>query len=1236
MSDIKWTPAQEQAIKTKGKGVVVSAAAGSGKTAVLIERIVRILSDEKNKVPADKLLAVTFTNKAAAQMRDKLNDAFEEKIKNDPDNKWLLSQQNLLQLAKISTINSFCLELVKENTDKTEFQGGISIMDETMQKKLLEESIAEALEELCANEPEKYSIIYNAFFLKSNRIEIMIEELYSFLRSLPFREKWIKESRKMYENADYFISNMFDSAEKIAQKIESNIAVMRNIYGYVCPVGDGEYTMAKAFPALADCIAVHDENLGALKKLIMNKDFNGLTTFNPKLKKLPGTMTDKKNVPEDIQLIINDVKANFKAANEIIKDFYGEIKNMFCVDKETFKQNILKINEIFDILVQLVERTEQIADEEKHEKNMADFSDVELITKNLLIEDTEDGYKRTELAEEIRNSHMYEIILIDEFQDVNNLQELIFRAISDSDDVRYMGKNLFVVGDIKQAIYRFRLTNPELFAHSLEEAEKEENQEFLEAINLQQNFRSRKEVVDFVNFMFDKLMDKNSGGVSYAEKDHLIMGAEYTPREEPVEIMLIPTEKDDEDKKEYSNENTAVAKRIKSLLESGHPVCDKGVDRPCRPSDICVLVSTNSEIKVMSQALEKVGLQAYAEDKEGYLKSTEIMLTLDILRVVDNPMNDLALTAVMMSPIMNFTADEMAIVRSKSQNHIYQILTASDRSKKEENKLQKDKGAVKEAEFIDMLDEDLQIKCENAYKMIDALIYNSLTMSLERFIRKIYDDTDIMALTSVYVDSDKKRANLRLLLEYAESFSKNSKEGVTGFLRYIDSVYKNEKAFQNAVTLKSAGESVHVLTYHSSKGLEFPFVFVCQLDNNFFGSDKDYIRLHNNKGFAFNYQNGEHLLECTNPYYSNLKNICCNEDRSEKMRVFYVACTRAKEKLFISYYLKSNKRTTVEKIFDKQRKLAERMVDIGNGKIPEESVLAHDTMLSWVTMAFAKLPNNKPFMEWLGSDHVITNDDERYNDLSFEFNILDPSEVPADESRQTADACFDDKIVGELIKKYIFNYKLSKNAMPAKMSVTEIVKEEKEHEYKDKSPEFFPNLPRLDDELDKLTAAERGTFTHKFMELAHYENAEADVKGELERLKNGGYFSPKEADGIYLDRLENFFKSEFYKRMKKSSEIMREEKFLVSVKDLKLDKELVDFIGDETMIQGIADCIFKEDDGYVIVDYKTDRFKEREEIKEYGTQLKLYKAAFEFLLNEKIKSCYIYSFWLNEGLEVKM
>ena len=1229
---VRWTEDQEKAISSYGRGVTVSAAAGSGKTAVLIERIIRLLTDKEKKIPADKLLAVTFTIDAAAQMRDKLNAAFEKKLKEDPDDTWVLQQQELVQLARISTIDSFCFDMVKENLNRFEFTGGLKILGDAERELVFDTAFEQAAEELCGDDHDTYAFLDNFFSVEKGELKKAVKALYEHLQSICHTDKWIRETAERYRSESFF-EKLYNSAfERFDKKLAAAGRLLddaRYCFNYTVTAGDETYRFSEAFKAAEENLVRCSSLYSGYELAAKHRDGEafGRIEFD---KYKPMRISGKQ--PEDIKAMLTDVKERFKQDIGDAAAMLREAAFGLDLSKEHLRASLAEAEKLFTAMCALERRIEEISYDIKLERNAVDFSDIELMTKNLLVKETEDGFERTELAEEIRSGNYYEIIMIDEYQDVNDIQEMIFKAVSDTDDLRFMGKNTFIVGDMKQAIYGFRKTNPELFKNCIELAREHAEDKSLEHISLQKNFRSRGEVIALSNFLFETLMSEGCGQVDYDDSERLEAGASYTDRECPAEVMLVdvPDDKSGSVPAEFER----VAARIRKMIDGGEPVCEDGADRSCRQSDFCILVNTNDNIREAADALSAVGLRAFCEDTDGYIKSREISLALDLLRSVENPMNDIALAAVMMSPILGFTPDDMTRVRikcrsekTKKLNHIYQILSGASREPDTDEKY---------AKYVDMGNAVLQSKCKSAFEMIESLRYCSMSMSLERLIRRIFDKTDLMGITSLYLDSAKKRANLRLLLQYAGDYERSGNEGVTGFLRFIDSVSGNDKAFKNAVSVTAGGDSVNIKTYHKSKGLEYPFVFLCTLSKKLVRDDagSETIKLHKSEGCAFRLKDRRLNVERVNLYYDHLAELLEREQKSEKMRLFYVGCTRAKEKLILVCSNERSGRTSREKMMQMIRDAVKNSAE--TDKIPSDTAAEQDTMLAWAVMALAKLDGNEHLEEWLGmpldtvkkvspKERVILDYYDDCGDLANEKAVSDEN--------NTERVGVDPAIVKQLLEKYRTAYNTPDSLLPAKLTVTEIVTAEKNREFGGKDPEFFPNLPKLTEELDKLTAAERGTYTHKFMELADYKKAAENVKTELERLKTSGRMTEREAKGVYVDRLEKFVKTEFFARMMASPDLRREQKFLASVKDLKLGGELKDYTTENGFVQGIADCIFKEADGWVLVDYKTDNFKDTDDMKKYGTQLMLYKAAFELLLGERVKSSYIYSFKLGEGLE---
>lgn len=1228
---VSWNKDQLKAIETTDKGVIVSAAAGSGKTAVLIERTIRLLVNEENKIPADKLLAVTFTKDATNQMKDKLSAALEKKLNENPSNEWIQKQMDNLNLAKINTINAFCLDIVKNNLQDFDLQSGVKILEDVDAAVIISDSVKSAFEFIFETEPELMEFLIDRLTDNNQKaLEKIVTDMYYFLRSLPFPDDWVKEAGlnliseekiqmyvkillneylekmlKAYKKSEYALTllNHFPNVDK---KNKDMFLDDRDLIEKVCNVlRNGEWSEAY--------------------NIIINSKFSS--------SRITLKLPDNCSVEQSslLNAVIDELKQLRSDYKETLKNVVSDINK---IGRNLF--DTLRISaDVLDGLYKLCLKTEEIAWEAKTEKNAIEFADAETLAVKLLVKKTDNGITRTMLANEIVRNRDYQVILIDEFQDVNNLQELIFKAISDTDDLSVMGKNVFVVGDVKQSIYRFRQSNPLLFINAKDIADNDDYND-LKSIQLNMNYRSRKNIIDYVNYTFSLLMSKTVGEIDYDSNEELNLGASYKSADFDTEIMLIKDTSDSkkpEDDSESDENNTsenlsfdaehlAVAKRIKEMYENRCVVEDGGQTRPSRPSDFCVLSRGKTDGLKAAKALQSVGLKAYTEETSGYLRSREIAIMISLLKVIDNPMQDIPLVAVMMSPVFGFSADEIAVIsllcknENKHPKRIYQVLNSFDETNVN---WQSDKAVLK--------DNALEEKCIYAVKLIKRLRFYSVSMNLEHLIRKIYDETDFFAVASAFENSKQKRANLRLLLELASSYENNSDGGIAGFLRYIEASEKNGGEFKQAVTVTESADSVIIKTIHKSKGLEYPFVFLCGLSRDFNLKDTNKRVLFNERlGAAMKIADHE-VLSITEPVnYKAQQIVAINESLSEELRLLYVAMTRAKEKLFIVLNLRNRQR------YNDYKMICEKAHEIQlAGGINPSLVKSCKNFAQWIYITLLLVDNNQPLLDEVGIDFELP---KLSSGLDVKFAIYDDIE-----NYETVKPC---RVAGkpiiekvhELKQKYDYNYISEEINSPAKLTVTEIVSAEKEKDFGEKNPEFYPQLPRLAEEITKLTASERGTYTHLFMELADYENAYNNINDELERLYREGFFTEKEKSGVYKDAIKKFFAGEFYERMRKSSEIMREKRFLVSFRDIDVGEKYQEYINGNGMLQGIADCIFKEDDGYVLVDYKTDNFKSSWDLLKYQTQLELYKAALDMILDEPIKSCYIYSFKLSHGVEI--
>lgn len=1195
-----WTDEQLDAINLRDTGIVVSAAAGSGKTSVLVERLIGVLSDTENKTPADRLIVVTFTNDAAAQMKQRLADALSSKIAKEPDNIWLCSQQALLQTAKISTIHSFCFDLIRENIRTLDISAVFRILDETEENLLRKKAVENVFEDYYRNSPAVIGKLADFFSEKGRgdeQLEEIILETHEFLTSIPYYEDWVNEKisffRKPVDAATDPIANFY-------------IGTLKDFYTETLrKINHLERWIQVVFQASSACVTTERTDVeAAIKKLDAVNDPWEDRVCQANISKT------RFSAPKKIDGNDAAVKAEFEA----MKEFHKKYKNKL----NTVSNNVFTLSKIqddykvhADVIEMLLKMIISFADELaklKNEKNGLGFSDAEQLTISLLTQKDEDGrICRTPLAKEL--SDYYSMIMIDEFQDANNNQDLIFKMLSKDGTPEKGGTNLFVVGDVKQSIYRFRLANPKLFIDVINKSEPYERGGFSgtnAAIYLNKNFRSSEPVIDFVNYVFSTIMSRRNGAVEYNANEMLVKGLEYPPADRTTEFIVVPEPKDEN----IVDEPYAVAKKISSMLGVAE-VCDKGKMRPCEPRDFCILMRGKKKAKDYVKALAERGIKAHSEEPEGYLESREISVLINLLAVIDNPMQNIPLVSVLMSPMFMITAEEMALLAVENENRdkYFRVIKK-----------------VLNGETRIGMDTTLYAKLRRFIQIFDKLRYCAASQRLERFIRTIYDSTDFLSAVQVYSDGRQKRANLHLLLDIAESYENNSGGGITGFVRYVNTILKKEEKMHHASTISAADNAVSIKTIHKSKGLEYPFVFLCNTIAEFNEMDikKNFI-INSEYGMCFKYHDRANLKRYETFPHTVMKDVEKADLVSEEMRLFYVALTRARERLFI----------TVPEAAKKKYATLKNDI-IASGGLTEAIVAKANSMLYWIFAVMLIHPDcswfrdnsslmtvsSAPAVNVVSVKHDKAEEAEKQNDENEEENMK--------EEKKPEPVVADEKMVKKLKDAFSFSYNSGLTDKSAKITVTEIAKSGDDDKLYLRRPEFAA-------EKNGLTAAEKGTATHTFMQYADFDAAEKDIASEAERLVEMGLLTEEECRSINMKEVEGFFNSELYQRLKKSDEVRREQKFLIKKCDASLDDDRLMEYNNNSMLQGIADCMFEEEDGIVIIDYKTDRVdSESVLVKRYDLQLRLYSAALGSIFDKPVKEAYIYSFALGKEIKVNI
>lgn len=1220
-----WTEQQKNAIEIRNASVIVSAAAGSGKTAVLTERLAQLISDEKAHVRADRIIAVTFTNDAASELRKRLDSKLRAMISENPENSYLIRQQTLLQSARISTINAFCFELLRDNITEQGITSGFSVLDENENELIKSQAMDEMINYYSRDEYEKISFMYDKFCLKSDeQLAEVINAADGYLSSAAMRDKWLDDAVNAFEVNPFesiYRKKLYESAltwlKKAAALAEQSREMLDDVF-----YGASEIPSAVKSFAQADDDRTRTEK--ALKifesRKIPAKDEIAFCTGFAKLV----TVRKAEGVDTDYRELYKLKRAEFiSLTNKAMHIFDG------------FEEDFSESGEVVRILAEMLRKYQSLIWEKKCEKNAISFDDGERLVLELLSATDENGnIVQSEAA--LKIADYYDIIMIDEYQDSNNKQDLIFKLISknyhlnDNGEPVY-GSNAFVVGDVKQSIYRFRLANPRNFIDTLKNSEPFSNGTGSDnySVSLNRNFRSSAEVIDFANFVFSKLMSEKCGDVVYNDNEKLYFGAgEYSDSSTDCLTHIAFINTDEDENTEYDDETEAsaasinpeavyTASKIAAMLQSKETVVMKdGICRPCEPSDFCILIRKNSYAEAFVSELRKYGIEARGEEEKGYLKSREIAILLDLLRVIDNPLLDVPLTAVMMSPMYMFELEEIALLKSLDQKRsLFTIMMDLVNNNYEE---------CGDIFFAD--------RCSDFINALNSFRLAAVTMTVGELINRIYDTTDFLSVMQLYSDGEKKRANLRVLVQHAKNYESASSfegsGGLSGFVRYIDRIIGNGKDFEQGKISSASGNYVSVKTIHKSKGLEYPFVFLAEMSSKIQRKEKPAVLCSDDCRLGFTLYNKKLVRRYRTISYNLILEDSTRDTAGEEMRLLYVAVTRAKQKLFINL-----------KCGEKRRKEISKLIGayfLENADLQELALYAK-CPADWIWFSLFEHAEFKKIAEKSGISvgafgfPAVRNNDNVFETEFFSSGISkSESELPAvEEAQPDSDVC---RKLKEIIDH---NYDRLLSETPAKLSVTQITKKFSGTE---DNFDFKLKRPRFTAEHTALTGAERGTAIHTFFQYCNFDSARTDPAEEIERMVERGYLSRPQADSIIISNVEAFFKSDLYRRISKSVKIMREKKFMVAVADLDIESEMMEaFRKSDGMIKGIADLIFEEDGSFVLVDYKSDARASEETLKErYKMQLRLYKSAVELTTAQTVAEVYLYSFELKKEIRIEL
>ena len=1246
MSSPKWTDEQQAVIDSRNCNLLVAAAAGSGKTAVLVERIIQIITDIENPVDIDKLLVVTFTNAAASEMRERVGDAIAKALDKNPENSHLQNQLVLLNRASITTIHSFCLDVIKSNFHKINIDPNFRIGDQTECSLLKQESIEEVFEEYYEAKDIGFLNLVESYAEKRGDKELqeIILSIYNFAMASPYPKKWLYDSVELFNIDDNFDFSNSIWAESILDNVKIEIkgieSSMRKAIDYVDGIEELESYKEKLnieYSKILEILNACNEGWDKAYYYMSNMQFEN---FSKGVKRL------SKDTPEYIKQARESAKSirdkNKKSLESIIGSTFYKSNSQVCYE---IKYLYPVVKSISDLVISFEEKYQ----EKKKEKGIIDFSDIEHFALDILTDKDEEGNVIPSDVAKIYIDRFSEIF-IDEYQDSNLVQEVLLSTIA-----KVENPNRFMVGDVKQSIYRFRQAKPEIFLEKYANYDTEEGSKNRK-IMLYKNFRSRKEVVDSANYIFENIMNRNIGEIEYNENERLNLGASFKECEEENAIVGGATEihlmqksskveessDEEEEREEIDNiqlEARMIGKIIKDLIkpnENGQvmKVYDKKLDsyRAVEFKDIVILLrATSSWAPVFVDELMNMDIPTYADTGIGYFDTIEIKTILSLLQIIDNPMQDIPLIAVLKSPMFGFTPEELIDIRIEDrQKSFYEVLKLTC---EKDNEL-----SNKVKYFIDKL-EDFKEK--------------SLYMSTDEFLWYLYIETGYYAYVGALPAGTQRQANLKVLFERAKQFESTSFKGLFNFINFIKKLKRSNSDMGSAKTLGENANVVRIMSIHKSKGLEFPVVICAGMGKNFNTQDfKKNILYHHKLGYGPQLVDYNRKISYPSIAKEALKTIINMENLSEEMRVLYVAFTRPKEKLIITGSIKD--------IDSSIKKWGEDIENIG--PVSEYQILKGKNFLDWIMPAVLKHKNLSNIRELVNLETSAFNEHES----KWEARVWDKSDVLIEKEDTEYEETIDSILLNMDLDKDHSNYfGLISNKLDYKypfiesvnraatISVTEIKRLESQLEEDYISKELIskpteiktPLFIQESESKDKITAAQKGTIMHLFMQIVDLSKVSNlnDIKEEINLAVKKNILTQTQADTINPYKVLKFFKSNLGKRMLKAPFLKREQAFYlqIGIRDIfEAEGEFKHIVNNDTlMVRGIIDAYFEEDGEIVIVDYKTDFVNEEnknEVINRYTKQLEIYSKALNQLTGKNIKEAYIYLFGLEEEILYKL
>lgn len=1195
---VEFTDEQKLVIQTRNKNILVSAAAGSGKTAVLTERIIKKMTEDDPKVGIDHLLIVTFTENAASEMKERISKKLDELIERNPKDGWLKKQKMILPIAHISTIHGFCLHLIRNHFQEIGLDPAFRIADDGEIALLMKDCLDQLVEQECKKAREEFFLCEQCLDEDGNYsvLKERIRQIFRFVQSVPFPEEWFEQS--MRELSTEEVQEAENNPLKDGRKEAAYFSFLREYENN---------TFAELMEGVYDCIGICDEPMGplqykkalqddyALLETLLNADFEGRNRILGSLKFTSAGRRNASMGEEDAQkkLLVTGFRDQIekKTLKNIAQAFH-----LYSVEeiRKQMKENGLILYE----LLYLAREFYRMFEEKKRESKIIDFSDMEHMALEILLKKNEDGeFVKTQTALEYEK--YFDEILVDEYQDSNEVQEQILNSISKQTDSY---GNRFMVGDIKQSIYRFRLARPEIFMkkyHSYDTTQMGKNVR----IDLAKNFRSRTTVLDSVNKTFEMLMSKTVGGIEYDKAAWLYKGAKYpemvTNPNSPdsvykTEVLCLDRDEIKAEGGDYMEaEALAIALKIKEFYGKFPVAADETHTRPATYRDMVILLRKAQGVDTcFKEVLEREGIPVFVQSRNGYFQAPEIRQVLNYLSVISNPRQDVALLGTMTSFFGSFTPDEIAVIRSEEGRE--GLLTDSVYSYAIKGK----DGALRD-----------KIRC--FLEELEELRDLSERLTVSELITVLYQKKDYLNVVSALPAGEKRRGNLLLLKQKAEGYECSGYSGISDFIRYIEDMKATEVDFGEANLLDENEDVVRIMTIHKSKGLEFPICFVADLGRKI--SQKEIekeILIDSDLGISMEEYSLLDYVKKSGFRKEIAKQKIKMDCRGEDLRILYVAMTRAKEKLILSGSVKKadDKLAAVRRIYATEVLSKANFMDL---LLP--IVLSSPDIFEYQRMDYKSLEEQKTFEQ--GKQIVLK---------EMLFNVS-PKET---------------------LKPFVYPHK-TYDGLYVKVSVSDLKKDSIEQDdalvVDFETERHDPIVPEF---LNKKEAGgtQRGSAYHRIMELMDFSFAtfpNQDMRPALrihrQKMIKNLMISSEDDSLVSEDKIITFLESDLSHRMaaaQKENRLFCEQPFVLSLPACLVNEEFPK--EERVLVQGVIDAYFEEDSELVLLDYKTDRVDAPGElIRRYRKQMELYTEALEQLENKKVKEIILYSFYFNQPVVMK-